>query len=228
MMKKQFIEFGFSLVEMAVVLAIVALLLGGLLPMVSGQMEQQRRTETRKQLDEIRAAIVGYATAQTPPRLPCPAIPTKATGTTGAGIADCASLSGVIPWVTLGTNETDAWNRRFTYTVTTTFSTAASGIALTSVGNINVLNISTGTCPSSNCVGANLPAVVVSHGVNGSGGYTPQGTQMTASTDADELDNSNGGSSFVMHDASSTFDDLVAWVSPNSLFNRLVAAGKLP
>lgn len=229
-MKNRHLEFGFSLVEMAIVLAIVSLLLAGLLPMISGQIEQQRRTETRKQLEEIRAALIGYATTQTPPKLPCPAIPTKATGSTGAGVSDCSITTGVIPWVTLGTNETDVWNRRFTYSVASTFATAASGITLTSVGNLNVLSIATGTCPATNCAGEKIPAVIVSHGVNGSGGYMSEGTQMAVSSDLDELDNSDNGSNlkFVSHDPSPTFDDLVVWVSPNILFNRLVTSGKLP
>ena len=41
-------ESGFSLIEMAMVLTIVALLMAGLLPTLSGQIEQGRRTETRK------------------------------------------------------------------------------------------------------------------------------------------------------------------------------------
>lgn len=44
---------GFSLVEMAIVLLIVALLLGGLLPTLSSQVDQQRRGEARKQMDEL-------------------------------------------------------------------------------------------------------------------------------------------------------------------------------
>lgn len=227
-MNKRLFEEGFSLVEMAVVLAIVSLLLAGLLPTIASQMEQQKRTETRKQLEEIRNALVGYATSQTPPKLPCPAVPTKATGSNGAGVSDCSITTGVLPWVTLGTNETDAWNRRFTYSVASTFATAASGITLTSVGNLSVLNIYTGSCPSTGCVGSNIPAVIVSHGTDGSGAYTSQGTKITDSTDPDEADNSNVGNNFVSHYFTPTYDDLVVWISPNVLFNRLVAAGKLP
>ncbi len=66
---------GFSLVEMAIVLLIVALLLGGLLPTLSGQMEQQRTNETRKQLDEVQQALLGFAIVNG--RLPCPASSTS-------------------------------------------------------------------------------------------------------------------------------------------------------
>lgn len=41
------IQAGFSLVEMAIVLVIVGVLLAGLLPSISSQIEQQRRNETQ-------------------------------------------------------------------------------------------------------------------------------------------------------------------------------------
>lgn len=210
---------GFSLVELAIVLLIVALLLGGVLPTLSGQIDQQRRSDTRKQMDEISAALVGYAASQQPPRLPCPAQPVLATGTASAGIADCTLTTGVVPWVTLGTSETDAWGRRFTYSVSTAFTTS---FTLTSTGNLNVLSVTGG-----NNIATNVPAVIISHGPNGRGAYTPSGSLIAASSDPDETNNSNG-TPFVSHDPSPAFDDLVVWLSPNTLFNRMVAAGKLP
>lgn len=230
-MNKKWISAGFSLVEMAIVLAIVSLLLAGLLPTISGQIEQQRRTETRKQLDDIRAALIGYAATQTPPRLPCPAKPALATGTTGAGVADCTiapvanTVNGVIPWVTLGTSETDAWGRRFTYSIASSATGSfGTSFTLTSTGNLNVKTSTTGTL-----IASGMPAVIVSHGVNGSGAYLPDGNQIAASTDADEAENSNATNNiFVSHDPSPTYDDLVVWISPNILFNRMVTAGKLP
>lgn len=231
-MKNRFSEAGFSLVEMAVVLAIVALLLGGLLPMISGQMEQQRRTETRKQLDEIRAALVGFAASQGQPRLPCPADPTKATGTTGAGVETCTTLTpsggvitGALPWATLGTSETDAWGRRFTYAVpASAVGSFTGGFTLTTTSPINVLASAGGSA-----IASGVPAVIVSHGVNGAGAYLPAGgPPLAASANTDEADNSNGGTTFVSHDITQTYDDLVVWISPNTLFNRMVTAGKLP
>lgn len=227
---------GFSLVEMAIVLAIVTLLLAGLLPTISSQIEQQRRNETRKQLEEIRAALIGYAVSQPVPRLPCPAKPDIPTGTTyisalgptlPAGAADCAQTTGVFPWVTLGTSETDAWGRRFTYSVASSVAGGdfTTSFNLTSTGNLNVLNQTAGIV-----IASGVPAVVVSHGVNGLGARMPDGSQLLpASTDADELKNSTANTAiFVSHDNTTTFDDLVVWVSPNTLFNRLVTAGKLP
>lgn len=212
---------GFSLVEMAIVLVIVALLLGGLLPTISSQVEQQRRNETRKQMDEIISALLGYAASQQPPKLPCPAKPAIATGLANAGISDCTISSGVVPWATLGTSETDAWGRRFTYSVASIYTTS---FTLSSTGNLNVL-----TAAGGNAIASGVPAVIVSHGTNGMGAYTPQGIQIGyASASPDEKENVDG-TPFVSHDfVQNGFDDLVTWLSPNTLNNRMVAAGKLP
>lgn len=202
------------------VLLIVALLLGGLMPTLSGQIEQRRVSETRKQLDEIKDSLIGYAIINS--KLPCPAKATIPTNSANAGVADCTLPTGVIPWATLGINETDAWGRRFTYTASSSFIT--SNFMLTSTGTLTVKNAALGGSNIAN----NIPAIFVSHGTNGFGAYTPQGTQIPISSDPDEIDNSNGGTTFVSHDFAPTFDDLVVWISPNILFNRMVAAGRLP
>lgn len=132
---------GFTLVEIAIVMAIVALLLGGLLVPLSAQVDAQRSGETTKAMSEIREALMGFALVNG--RLPCPADPAIATGSAGAGLeqrsgATCNSgvmasgivtvhtvsytyFVGVLPWATLGIPETDAWGRRFTYAVTESF-----------------------------------------------------------------------------------------------------------
>ena len=66
---------GFTLVEMAIVMLIVALLLGGLVPTLSSQVDQRHASETSKQLDEIQQALIGYAIIYG--RLPCPASDTS-------------------------------------------------------------------------------------------------------------------------------------------------------
>jgi len=242
---------GITLVEMAIVLVIVGLLLGGLLMPLSAQVEQRRISETQKALDEIKEALIGFAVANG--RLPCPAIVTIASGAPNAGLeacnggtfgncTQCANPAGVFPWATLGVSETDAWNWRFSYRITNYFSqgiaqplglgctpdtlpTKAS-FALCSPGDMNVCPINAG-CPGTT-IAFNLPAVVVSHGKNGAGAYNTQGTQITVSADADEAENSDGNTNFVSHTPTNTFDDIVTWVSPNILFNRMISAQKLP
>jgi len=62
---------GFSLMELAVVLAIVTLLLGSMLTPLAAQREVAAASQTQKQLVEIRDALLGFGIANE--RLPCPA-----------------------------------------------------------------------------------------------------------------------------------------------------------
>lgn len=257
---------GFTLVEMAMVLMIVGLLLGGLLVPLSAQMDQVKTNETRRMQESIREALVGYALIYG--YLPCPAQATLETGLANAGeeattgntcacktasgsdktVADTSvskvactdtTVTGVLPWVTLGIDETDAWGRRYTYRVTTHFAdripnpyvwgcgspepTTAS-FTLCSQGVPDVLVAAGGAN-----VATDVPAVVISHGKNGDGAYTQQGTQQTPGSDNDELENSDNDNSFVSHDfVQNGFDDLVVWVPNSILLNRMVTAGKLP
>src|SRR6266849_5991488 len=74
---------GFSLVELAVALAIIALLLAGALIPLSTQIEVRNVADTRRAMESIREAIVGFAQANG--RLPCPADGSIAAGAAGAG-----------------------------------------------------------------------------------------------------------------------------------------------
>ena len=212
---------GFSLLEMSIVLAIVGLLLTGLIPSLIAQMEQQHRNDTIKQMIDIKDALFGYAIVNG--RLPCPAKPSIPTNTVNAGLSDCTLTAGVVPWVTLGTSETDAWGRRFTYSATSVF--INTNFTLSSNGTLTIKSAASGGTN----VAANIPAVFISHGANGFGAYTPQGgIPIKASSSLDEAENSNADTNFVSHDFTQTFDDQVVWISPNILFNRMVMAGKLP
>ena len=62
---------GFSLLEMVVVLAVAAVLATALAIPLGTQLQFARFNEARRQLDEARDAVLGFATAHG--RLPCPA-----------------------------------------------------------------------------------------------------------------------------------------------------------
>ena len=94
---------GFTLIELAIALAIIGLLLGMLIVPLNTQVDQQRMNDTQKQLNLITDAILGFAVANG--RLPCPAAPGVASVTAGAGLeskpaAACALTEGVVPWAT--------------------------------------------------------------------------------------------------------------------------------
>lgn len=231
---------GFTLVEMAIVLLIMGLILGSGLTVFSSQIESQRIKETQRALEEAKDALIGYAANQTPPHLPCP----DKTGGVGAGTANdgledftpatgiCVAQEGNLPWVTLGVSDVDGWSNRIHYRVTPAFSnrTPAATMTLASAGTLRV-------CQANGCavVTANLvPAVILSYGMNGFGAVNSAGNALPAPTSANELENTNLDNDFVSRSPSATgapmgeFDDIVTWLSPNILFNRMVQAGKLP
>ncbi|MEO7623455.1 MAG: type II secretion system protein [Gallionella sp.] len=201
---------GFTLVEMAIVLAIMALLLGSLLPTIASQIEQQRRNETRKYMDEVRDALLGYALANK--RLPCP--DTTNDGTAEATCTTNASQVGTLPYKDLGVTDKDTSGSVLIYAVSKAFADSATPFTLSTSGTMRVCTTSACTANLTN----NAVAVIVSRGANWA----------TASS-SDELENTDGDTDFVSHDfVQNSFDDLVVWLSPNILFNRMVAAGQLP
>lgn len=218
---------GFTLVEIAIVLVIVGILLSGGLTILSSQQEMRRQQESTTMLSEAREALIGFAIVNG--RLPCPADPTVASGAANAGVERAATpagctggvpaLQGVLPWATLGLPELDAWSHRFTYRVSASF--ARSGpFTRSSAGDITISVSAGGTALASA-----VPAALVSHGANGLLAYLPFGSQMPASADADETENGDVDTAFVNKSMTSTYDDLVVWLSPHILFNRMVSAG---
>ncbi len=94
------------------------------------------------------------------------------------------------------------------------------------MGTLNVLSPPRGEPTSP----FKCPPFVISHGKNSAGAYTQSGSQIPASGNADEAENSDGDadSNYVSHTATPAFDDLVVWMSNSILLNRMVTAGKLP
>lgn len=221
---------GFTLVELAIVLIIIALLSGGLMMTMGSQIDQRAYRDTQQLLQDLRDALLGYAAshgaADGKPYLPCP-------DTDGDGLENrtgnvCTGAEGFLPWSDLGIGNQDAWNNRFRYRVTPLFARSDIGFTLSSTGALRV-------CEQAACTASlatQLPAVVISHGRNGLGGTSGTNIANPAATSADELENTDADNDFVMHTITppgpSEFDDLVVWISPNILYNRLIAAGRLP
>lgn len=237
---------GFTLVEMAMVLAIVTLLLAGLVPTISGQLEQRRSAETKKQLEEIQQALIGFAIIKG--RLPCPATSSSNGLENPSTGGACSNFhDGYVPGATLGLNSLneqglvlDAWDNPIRYVVTnwdssvTDVYTTADGMASVGLSSLNpnllVCTTSTGitgsACASGEALTADpgVPVVIFSTGMNGASG----------GTGADEAENLDGDRFFVSHAPTAStvtngeFDDLMVWISNQVLLNRMVNAGKLP
>lgn len=210
---------GFSLVEMAVVLVIVGLLLGSLMMPLSAQMENQRRETTAAGVAEVGEALLGFAAVYR--RLPCP-------DTDGDGLENgpaCSSTEGDVPWATLGVGRSDAWGHHLRYRANNSYVAAvpnppdtAGALRVTDAGG-TALTAADPDAPAAivfSCGGDGLPNLgndadgAVNTNLTCVNPGTPDGTYVQD----------------VFLDT--RYDDILIWVSKNSLINRLVSAGKWP
>lgn len=241
---------GFTLIELAVAVAIVALLLGSILIPLQTQVESRKYDETQRILDQAREALLGYAAAYG--YFPCPADAAsngqEPSGTNHAtGV--CPVWYGFLPAATLGFTPTDsqgyaldAWGtlqNRIRYAVSnatvngvTNPFTRTNGMRMALMPNISSASLfhvcSSGTgisgsdCGSAVTLTSNAPVVIWSLGPNAATGGTPPHEDKN-------LDNNRV---FVMRTKSdvpgNVFDDIVTWIPTATLFNRLIAAGQLP
>jgi prepilin-type N-terminal cleavage/methylation domain-containing protein len=188
------LQTGFTLVELTIVMLIVSILLAGVMMPLSLQMEVRRYADTKKTMDLINEALIGFVLING--RLPCPASGTIADGTAGAGTElltgnACTSITGVVPWVTLNVPETDEWGGRFTYRVSSIFADTIAAATYGCAPSVNPTQSSFALCATAGDMmkvqsrtttaaydmtnNNALPAVFISHGKNGYGAYRPQG-----------------------------------------------------
>jgi prepilin-type N-terminal cleavage/methylation domain-containing protein len=257
---------GFTLTELAVVLAIIALLIGSMMLPLAAQDDVRRTQETQKTLSDARDALVGFATAKG--RLPCPATAASngVEAPNGGGactLFDAADIIpvGFLPAATLGLapvdNQSrllDGWGNPIRYGVTTSNTAAFTKSNGMSSTGMTALTPDLIICPTARSGGnnvqgagtaaANCPtgvtpltgnAVAVIYSLGPDAGRGGNGT--------DEQHNPNPAISsgvlasdrvFISHEPAprdapnGEFDDLVIWLSPNILYNRMIAAGRLP
>jgi prepilin-type N-terminal cleavage/methylation domain-containing protein len=250
---------GFTLVEMAIAVFIIALLLGSILVPLTTQVEQRQVRETQKMLEDIKMALIGHAIAKG--YLPCPdktsGANTPPNDAPNDGVEDFSGANcvagiisgagalqravGNVPWATLGLGISDPWGNRFRYVVDIEFTNRSTLFNFSSsadlcVGSTAAACVTPYTAPR---LTAGTPgpdgavAVIISHGKNGRSAINSSGATNVAATSPDELDNVGGPgyTSRPITPVGSTageFDDIVTWLGKFTLFNRMVAADKLP
>lgn len=153
---------GFTLVELAVVLTIVAFLLGSLMYTLSAQTQQRNFEDTRRRLEQARELVLSFAIVNG--RLPCPARSTSA----GVEVRDVASgrcwdgttedyyggslpggaTGGFLPAVTLGHPNVDAsgfaldaWGNPIRYAVAKSIASSTCTGAFTNPHWVNATNM---------------------------------------------------------------------------------------
>lgn len=223
---------GFSLVELAMVLFIVSLLLGGLLMPLSSQLEARKRNDAMEQLQRIKDALIGYAivngylpcyTTQTDPSSasygeadsPC-----NPTGLTTDGILPWKTLglaSGMDPWGIARTSSSDAWTGYWRYRVDSNFADSSSpfNLSTTFKDDLSIVDANGNALTST----SERPVVIVySTGAN----QTADGENASYEQTASDNPTYEGGQ------VSGDFDDITGWISRPFLFSQMVAAGVLP
>ena len=229
---------GFSLIELAVVLAVITLVLGSLIVPITMQAEQRQYSQTDSAMDDVMEALLGYAILNG--YLPCPDTDNDGIQNRTGGV--CSTIvgnfaSGNLPYSDLGlqTARWDSWGNRYRYQVYASFASSAVPFTL-STTTLSAIRVcaTAATCATNYYTTAGI-AMVLSHGKNGYGATNAtNNTALGAPTSADELENTNNNRDFVWRprtDVGATageFDDTMKWMNTYPLINRMVQAGKLP
>jgi type II secretory pathway pseudopilin PulG len=257
------------MIELAISLAVLAVLLTGILVPLTTQVNQRKVALTEKTLGEIKDALLGFAASNG--RLPCPAVDNAtgdeafaAGGTPGTPVNGiCRSFSGFVPGRTLGITPVDrdgyvldGWGlsaNRVRYAVSndtivapgvTSPFTKIDGIRAATIaevakqaalapGFLNVCDSGSGvvagvSCGTARTLTSTAVAVIWSAGANaatgGSGTDEAQNPNPRNETSTDRIFVSKNQTDI----SGNPFDDVVTWLSLNTLVNRMVTAGQLP
>lgn len=248
---------GFSLIELALGLVIVATLLSALLVPLATQMDQRRTAETQTLLEQAKEALLGFAAGTG--RLPCPAT----EGTNGAeAVVDintgaCTRQRGFLPAATLGLSpvdsagfQTDSFGgdlNRIRYavsaanrapSVTNRLYTMTNGLrgadaAQLIAGDPQGLNLTVCSTRSDNPSTCSAGLTLANQNVVAVVFSVGKSRAVRANT-ADEDENEDitpGNQIFVSRGyseaADQQFDDILLWIPPSILISRLAAAGQL-
>jgi prepilin-type N-terminal cleavage/methylation domain-containing protein len=243
---KKYFSKGFSLVELSIVLTIIGIVLGNLLSIAAHRTDAAKIKETEEILTKVEQAFAQYFTEHR--RIPCPAYSSSSPSSAAfgvnttawapyicygnAGVGGGLLSTGAVPTKTLQIPDEyafDAWGRRITYAMVQNCNAADISTYNNYSGTDNI-GYSCGygspdygyrILNSSGNVTTNYAQIVlVSHGKNGKGAWTRSGSgKITASSDADEAENSDDDYIFVQKSKNSTFDDIVRFKTLEQIIN---------
>ncbi|MCK9531961.1 MAG: prepilin-type N-terminal cleavage/methylation domain-containing protein [Gammaproteobacteria bacterium] len=201
---------GFSLLEMAVVLVVIGLALGGLLAPLGASVQQRRLDATEAALALAAEVLSGYAVIHG--RLPCP-------DADADGDEDCPlSGEGTLPWRTLGLTRAqarDAWHNPLRYRPDAAFVGTAVADPPATIDGLRLADMAGQPLTALNP--AAPAAVLLSRGADGLG---------NAGNDTDDGRYTQGPP--CTSGCAVYFDDQVTAYSTYLLIARLAAAGRWP
>lgn len=249
---------GFSLVELAIAIFIMALLLGSILVPLQSQVRSRNLDETDRILAQSREALLGYVAANG--YFPCPAsstsngqeaVPNHAIGTCDAAVTFATALKGFLPAVTLGFAPVDgqgyaldAWGltqNRIRYAVANNWPNpgASAFIQTNGMRNATMASIQSATTLLYVCrsgTGVMITGCAATTDTLSNNAivviWSLGENAPTGGSAPHEDKNLNNTRVFVLApystNAVSIFDDQLTWIGPPTLFNRMISAGMLP
>lgn len=249
---------GFTLVEIAIVVLIMGLVLGGLAMPLATQRENARLRDSREQLREVESALQGYVLVNG--FLPCPATP-GSVGAADATAGACTSQHGFVPATTLAIDGNrnadnlllDPWGSPLRYSVTRSDADGDGQWDFVTAGELgdvglpvlspdlsicsSAIGVTASACGSAaTTLSAQAPVVIYSLGKDWPSFSSPDQVENVGAS----LAGGPSGASyrisanrvFVARGKSERpggeFDDVVIWVSPNTIYHGLIMAGRLP
>lgn len=249
---------GFTLLEVLVALVVLAILASGLALPLATQLQMRKHEATRRQLDEAKEVLLGFAAAHG--RLPCPASEASRGQESFAPGGDsvngnCSNFhDGFLPAAALGLAPLDAdgflrdaWGsarNRVRYAV------FGGGLSVNGVANplTRANGMQAATLAGLGGASHYLFICASGAGVTGSG-CGAASNQLTrraafvllsrganaiddAPPASDEARNLDGDAVFVHREGSvgnaNAFDDILSWVPVHLVASRLLTAGRLP
>jgi prepilin-type N-terminal cleavage/methylation domain-containing protein len=198
-------SFGFTLLELAIVITIISVMTGVSIVAGLGMMESAKRTQTANKLDMIEQALMAYRLTYN--RLPCPGDATLTPGNANYGVEGATPgactggtpaanhgpyksvVEGAVPFKALSLPEEfmyDGWGRKFAYVVDERVTGLDAFISMKVSDSCSLkVKDAAGSYRTTGAIYA-----LVSFGPDGHGGYDRNGNRVSAgSTNADEQQN---------------------------------------
>lgn len=224
---------GFALVEVAIAMAVVGMIVGISLPLLSQMMKHQRAKTTENNMQAVIRATASYVGRSG--TLPCPAQMTTDESQKGVAPKTCSrtqGITGMVPYKTLGIPlklAKDGYGNWLSFAVNPKLVLSASDRNMDDTITQSYCKAKQ-TIPELRVMGVQgqsviapqkddyCALVVISHGPSGSGALTDAGNRLPTQQ-ADKTTNADPTGDFVDGDITVDFDDRLMWVSRDNLLN---------
>ncbi len=249
---------GFTLVEIAIALLIVAILLGYTMAMLPIQQELKQYREADREMEEIIDHLIAFA--QVNGRLPCPDSDNDGIENPDpGGGGDCTDWFGNVPAKTMGMYGKysiaglllDPWGSPYQYQVTPNNSglpapddglgdfIISNGMQDAGIANLAPDLEVCDTKPAAQTAAAPTDETNCDAGTTVVDGVVAvilssgnDSGNIISDIQSENTDNSGNDIVFVSSTRSNVagaeFDDIVKWISANELFSKMIEAGQLP